>query len=183
MFDAVILLLATPVIAERVLVIEPNRQGPTAPENTFLRPPHPNSDEAAADIAVQDLRIDGDTLYVRVANKSRTRSRVPVLVSARAQSSAVKSEIAQVKVPQLKGGEARWVALSGFAFKTAAAGASPVFALDSAGSVTAAARLVPRTARTLDRSGKGCGSCDADADQSNNMLTLGGSAIKRGRPE
>jgi hypothetical protein len=147
-----------------------------------LSQPHPNSDDRMfPDIAVKDMRIDGDTLYVQLLNKGRGGSRVPIEVIARAASNGVKSDEIQIRTPGLAAGESRWVALKGFSIKSASI-AAPVFDLASASAVSAAAWLLPSTASSLDRSGQGCGECTTDSDEKNNILNLNGNSIARGRP-
>lgn len=180
MFASVILALMSPV-ADRPVIFESNRQGPMPAENIYLRPGGPHSADDAPDLAVTDFRIIGDTLYVQVKNEGG-RARVATLVSARAEVNGVKTDLATARTSQFKAGEARWVPVRGFSFKTA--GNSPaVLALENASSVSAMARLIPSTATTMDRTGTGCGDCATDANDSNNELTLGGQAIKRGKPE
>ena len=147
-----------------------------------LSQPHPNSDDRMfPDIAVKDMRIDRDTLYVRLVTQGRGSARVPIEVVARAASNGVKSDELQVRTARLAAGEGRWVALNGFSVKSAAISA-PVFDLASASAVSAAAWLLPSTAGNLDRSGKGCAECATDADESNNILNLAGDSIGRSSP-
>jgi hypothetical protein len=144
--------------------------------------PHPNSDDRMfPDIAVKDMRIAGDTLYVQLANTGRGSSRAPIMVVARAAENGMKTEEVQARTGRLGAGESRWVPLKGFAVRTAAI-KSPVFDLSAADLVSAAAWLLPSTASMLDRSGQGCGDCSTDADTSNNVLSLKGTAIGRSPP-
>lgn len=179
-----LILLASP--APAIFIPEPIireiRQGPTPFAERTLSQPHPNSDDRMfPDLAIKDLRIDGDTLYVRVANQARGATQVPVLVAARALSNGARSDLAQVRTTRLAGGESRWVALKGFSIRTAST-AQPVFALANASAVSAVARLVPSTAGMLDRSGRGCQECVTEMDETNNVLTLSGAAIGHGAP-
>jgi hypothetical protein len=147
-----------------------------------LSQPHPNSDDRMfPDIAVKDMRIDGDTLYVRVINQGRGSARAPITIVARAASNGMKSQEVQAHTPRLTAGESRWVALKGFSVKAASV-SPPVFDLASANAVSAAAWLLPSTAGSLDRSGHGCGQCSIDLDEGNNILNLNGNSIARGRP-
>jgi hypothetical protein len=183
MFSTLLLsLLASPTAGEAPMSVQ-IRQGPMPAENIYLRPGHKNSDDRMfPDIAIGALSIDGDTLFVQVTNKGRAWTHAPIQVAARAEAGGVKSDLAQVRVEQqLKSGETRWVAVKGFSFKTAA-NSPAVFALENASAVSAVARLLPTTAGSLDRSGQGCGECNRESDQGNNVLTLGGSAIAHGRP-
>jgi hypothetical protein len=181
MFGSVILALMAPGFGDRSVVFESNRQGPMQAQNIYLLPGGPQFKDPIPDLAVMDLRILGDTLYVQVKNEGG-RARVAALVSARAEVNGVRTELATVRTTQLKGGETRWVPVRGFSFKTAA-NSPTVLALENASSVSATARLVPSTAGSMDRTGNGCGDCSTDANESNNELTLGGQAIKRGKPE
>ena len=161
---------------------EPRVAGPTAFEWRTMSQPHPNSDDRMfPDIAIGDMRIVGDTLYVELVNQGRGSARTPIAVVARAAENGMKSEEVQARTSRLAAGEKRWVPLKGFAVKTAAM-ASPVFDLSSAEIVSAAAWLLPSSAGALDRSGQGCGDCAADANPSNNMLTLRADAISRTMP-
>ena len=161
---------------------EPTRAGPTPFEWRTMSQPHPNSDDRMfPDIAVKDLRIVGDTLYVELANQGRSATRVPIMVIARAAENGMKTDEVQARTDRLGAGQTRWVQLKGFGVKPAAI-KSPVFDLSSADLVSAAAWLLPSTAGTLDRSGQGCGDCAADADTSNNILSLKGASIGRSPP-
>lgn len=158
-------------------------QGPMPAENIYLRPGHKGSDDRMfPDIAIGALRIDGDTLYVRVTNKGHVPTGTFTLIAARAQVGGMTSDLAQARTGRLAAGENRWVAIKGFSVKTAS-NSAPVFALANASQVSAVARLLPSSAGTLDRSGQGCGDCAADADESNNSLTLSGDAIGHGKPD
>jgi hypothetical protein len=157
--------------------------GPTPVENIWLRPGHKNSDDRMfPDIAIGQLQIDGDTLYVKLINRGHGATQAQTLVVARAEAGGVKSDLAQVRTGKLTAGESRWVPVKGFSFRTAST-AESVFALANASVVSAAARLLPSTAGALDRSGQGCGDCTVEMDEANNVLTLAGDAIKHGRPE
>lgn len=167
---------------ETPMMREPRVAGPTAFEWRTMSQPHPNSDDRMfPDIAVKDMRIAGDTLYVRLVNQGHNSARTPIVIVARAAENGMKTEEVQAKTDRLAAGESRWVPLKGFAVKTAAM-ASPVFDLSSAEVVSAAAWLIPSSAGALDRSGQGCDDCAADADTSNNILTLRGNSISRGLP-
>ena len=161
-------------------------QGPMAGENRTLSQPYPGQDlRTFPDIAIKDLRIDKDTLYVLVTNEGEARAKGPIRITARAEANGVKSEAPAARIGSLKGGESRWVPLTDFSVKTAStAPSAPIFTLDSASIVSAAVRLPPPA--TLDRSGQGCVAsrgCIQDLDETNNGLSATGSAIARGRPE
>jgi hypothetical protein len=167
---------------EMPMIREPRVAGPTAFEWRTMSQPHPNSDDRMfPDIAVKDMRIAGDTLYVQLANKGRGSSRTPIVVVARAAENGMKTDEVQIRTARLASGETRWVALKGFAVKSASV-AGAVFDLASASALSAAAWLLPSTAGNLDRSGQGCGECAVDADETNNLLSMKGDSIKRGAP-
>lgn len=167
---------------ETPMMREPRVAGPTAFEWRTMSQPHPNSDDRMfPDIAVKDMRVAGDTLYIRLVNQGRGAARSSILVVARAAENGVKSDEIQARTGSLAAGESRWVPLRGFAVKAAAISA-PVFDISSAEIVSAAAWLLPSTAGALDRSGQGCNECSIDADTSNNVLTLRGDAIGRSSP-
>jgi hypothetical protein len=169
-------------VREVPLMREPRVAGPTAFEWRTMSQPHPNSDDRMfPDIAVKDMRIDGDTLYVRLANQGRRPSQAPIMIVVRAAENGMKTDEVRTRTNRLAAGESRWVALKGFAIKSASI-ATPVFDLASASAVSAAAWLLPSSAGTLDRTGQGCGECTADADETNNVLTLQAAAIGRGAP-
>jgi hypothetical protein len=133
------------------------------------------------DIAVGAFRIDGDTLYVRVLNKGQAATPGPVLVAARAAEKGAKTDLIQQRTARLLPGETRWVPLRGFSVKTAAT--SPmIFALETASAVSAVARMIPSSTPVLDRSGQTREMGTDDADETNNSLTLAGSAIQHGQP-
>ena len=161
---------------------EPRVAGPTAFEWRTMSQPHPNSDDRMfPDVALKDMRIVGDTLYVELVNQGRSGTRVPIMVVARAAENGMKTDEVQARTDRLGPGQSRWVQLKGFGVKAAAI-KSPVFDLSSADLVSAAAWLLPSTAGTLDRSGQGCGDCSTDADTSNNILSLKGASIGRSPP-
>jgi hypothetical protein len=170
---------AAPMIPrEMPMIREPRVAGPTALEWHTLSQPHPKSDDRMfPDIAVKDMRIDGDTLYVRLVNQGRGSARTPIMVVARAAENGMKTDEVQLRTDRLAAGESRWVPLKGFSVKSASVTA-PVFDLASASAVSAAAWLLPSTAGALDRSGQSCGECATDSDTSNNLLTLQGNSIK-----
>ena len=138
--------------------------GPTIGENRTLSQWHPGSDDRMfPDVAVKDLRIDGNTLYVLVTNQGGKRAQ-KVQVSAQANGATETARLAS-----LTAGESKWVPLAHF--KAALADASVV---------SASARLsaVPSA---LDRSGQGCDAC-TDANEANNSISAAASTITRGRP-
>jgi hypothetical protein len=134
------------------------------------------------DIAVGELRVDGDTLYVRVLNKGRSATPGPVLVAARAEENGSKTATVEQRTAKLLPSEARWVLLRGFSIKTAAARPA-VFALENATAVAAVAQMMPSSTGVLDRSGQSRNMDTTDLDGSNNAVTATGSALKHGRPD
>jgi len=139
--------------------------GPTIGENRTMSQWHPGSDDRMfPDVAVKDLRIDGDTLYVLVINQGGKNAQ-KIQVSAKTQGASETARLTSLTV-----GESKWVPLAHF--KTALADASVV---------SAAVRLsaVPSA---LDRSGQGCDAC-TDVNEANNSLSATASSIARGRPE
>jgi hypothetical protein len=175
---------AMPSIPESTIIMREIRQGPMPAENIWLRPAHPGGADNGRmfpDIAVGAFRIDGDTLYVRVLNKGQTATPGPVLVAARAAEKGAKTDLIQQRTARLLPGEARWVPFRGFSVKTAAT--SPmIFALETASAVSAVARMIPSSTPVLDRSGQTREMGTDDADETNNSLTLAGSAIQHGQP-
>lgn len=162
---------------ELPMMREPRVAGPTPFEWRTMSQPHPNSDDRMfPDIAVKEMKISGDTLYVRLANQGRASAQAPIMVVARASENGAKSDEVHIRTDRLAAGQSRWVALKGFSVKSASV-AAPVFDLASADAVSAAAWLMPSTAGALDRSGQGCGECSVDSDPSNNILTLNGKSI------
>lgn len=142
-------------------------QGPTIGENRTLSQWHPGSDDRMfPDIAVKDLRIDGDTLYVLVTNEGR-KNAARVQVTARAESNGVKRGAGSARLPTLSAGESRWVSLGHFA-------------LANTNMISAAVRLPAPPG--LDRSGQGCDAC-ADVNQANDSFSAAPSSIARGKPE
>ena len=162
--------------------VPPSRErvvGPTPFENHPLSQPHRNMDNRMfPDIEIGAMRIDGDTLYVRVTNKGGSGTRSSTLVAARAEGDGIKSDLAQARTGRLGPGESRWVPIKGFA----AASRGPAFALANANVVSAVARIMPSSVGALDRSGNGCEGCE-DGNEANNVLTASASAIVRGKPE
>ena len=139
--------------------------GPTIGENRTLSQWHPGSDERMfPDVAVKDLRIDVNTLYVLVTNQGG-KSAQKIQVSAKTRGASDSARLAS-----LTAGESKWVPLAHF--KTALADTSVV---------SAAVRLAALPS-ALDRSGEGCDAC-SDVDESNNSLSAPVAAIARGRPE
>ena len=139
--------------------------GPTVGENRTLAQWHPDSDNRMfPDVAVKDLRIDGDTLYVLVSNQGGKNAQ-KIQVSAKAQGATETARLAS-----LPAGESKWVELGHFKE-----------ALTDASVVSAAARLssVPSA---LDRSGQGCDLC-TDGNEANNSISTPAVSIARGRPE
>jgi hypothetical protein len=160
------------------------RQGPMPAENHPLPPRHwKGHDPSLPDVAVKDLRIDGDTLYVLVANSGGSSIRGPIRVMALAQADGVRSEAAPATIGKLVAGEARWVPLKQFSVKVASTKFSgPLFLLDKADAVLAEVVLPSPAPSALDRSGQGCDRCQ-DFNDANNVLRERGSNIARGRPD
>jgi hypothetical protein len=168
---------------ESTVLLRELYQGPMPAENIWLRPAHAGSDERMfPDIAIGELRIDGDTVYVRVLNKGRSATPGPVLVAARVDENGSKSGTVEQRTAKLLANEARWVPLRGFSVKIAAS-VPTVFALESATSVAAVAHMLPSSTGVLDRSGQTRNADTTDLDESNNALTATGSALKHGRPQ
>ena len=167
-------LLLLAAAAPDIPPVHPNAEifrGVTPGENIYLRPGHANSDDRMfPDIAVQDLRIDGDTVYVLVKNQG-ARSAQGIQVTARADGSGTKSDAAAARLAKLPAGESKWVSVGKFKV-----------ALADARSISVAAKLPAALPSALDRSGQGCEGC-SDLDESNNSLTEQASSIARGKPE
>ena len=188
MFDMLILALAASAQeVPPVIIPEPNSAGPTAVEFRTLSMPHRNSKATPLypDVAIKDVRIDGNTLHVLVANQGRVRTRGLLKVSARAHGNGLDAEAAPVRIGSLPAGQSRWVALNKFSVK-AAAQAAPAFALQDAALVSADVRQQSQMSRAVDRTGQACDpalGCGKELEQGNNRFAAAGSAIARGRPE
>ena len=187
MFHVLVMTLAAAAQeAPPVIIPEPNVAGPTAVEFRTLSMPHRNSKPIPLypDVAIRDVRIDGNTLLVLVANEGRVRTQGSLKVSARARSNGLDAEAAPVRIASLPAGGSRWVALSKFSVK-AAGHAAPAFALQDAAVVLADVRQQSQMSRAVDRSGQACDpvqGCGMELEQSNNRFAAAGSAINRGRP-
>jgi hypothetical protein len=164
------------------VIIGPDpRQGPMPYNFGLMAPSHRGSDDRMfPDIAIGELRIEGDTLYVQVRNVGHSATQGGVTVEARAEENGMNTEPAQARTGRLRAGEARWVPLRGFSVRTAS-NAAPVFALANATEVSATAMMQLAATPALDRSGQGRQDM-FDMDEKNNSVTLEGSAIKHGRP-
>jgi hypothetical protein len=139
--------------------------GVTVGENRTLSQWHPGSDDRMfPDVAVKDLRLDGDTLYVLVTNQG-AKSAQRIQVSARTQGSSE-----TVRLASLTAGESKWVPMAHFRIASADTG------------MVAVAAKVAAVPAALDRSGQGCDSC-SDGDEANNSLSASAASITRGRPE
>ena len=165
---AMLLLALAPAIGP--LIIRDPPRGPTPFENRTLSQPHRNMDDRMfPDMAVKELRIDGDTLYVRVANEGKVSAKGPIKVIATVETHGAKTAAAPVRVASLKPGESRWLPVRGFA-------------LEGATTVLAAVAAPTGVPAALDRSGQLSDSA-ADLNEDNNSLSASGSAIVRGKPE
>lgn len=185
MFQLLMLALAAAAQDNGILNGVDPPQGPMPGENRTLSQDHPNRDERMfPDLAVKDLRIHEDTLYVLVTNEGGARAKGPIRITARAEANGVKSEAPAARIGSLKGGESRWVPLTDFSVKTASTTPSaPIFALGGANIVSAAVQLPP-PGSAFDRTGQSCSrDCIQELDEANNGFSAAGSAIARGRPE
>lgn len=170
-----------------VIIPEPNTAGPTPVEFRTLSMPHRNSKPIPLypDVAIKDVRIDGNTLLVLVANQGRERTHGLLKVSARALGNGLDAKAAPVRIGSLRAGQSRWVALNKFSVK-ATAQAAPAFALQDAALVTADVRQQSQMSRAVDRTGKACDpalGCGQELEEANNRFAAAGSAIARGRPD
>lgn len=187
MIDLMLIALAAAVQEDPgVTLPEPNRAGPTPVEFRTLSMPHRNSKPIPLypDVAIKDVRIDGNTLHVLVANQGRVRTQGSLKVSALARSNGLDAEAAPVRIGSLPAGKSRWVALNRFSVK-AAAQAAPAFALQDAALVLADVRQQSQMSRAVDRTGQACDparGCGMELEQGNNRFAAAGSAIARGRP-
>ena len=159
--------------------------GPMPADFRTLSQPHPNMapERSFPDLTIKDLRIDGDTLYVMVANEGGKRAGGPISVTSLAEANGVRSEATPARIDKLAAGERRWVPLRQFSVKSAAIGGSaPLVALADASRVSVTISQPPAVPSALDRTGQRRERTDRDPDESNNSLTLAGDAIVRGRP-
>ena len=183
MFATMLIALAGQVAAPVVLPPQPRvprdfpqireRNGPTPWENHPLPPPHWKRG-AQPDLAIKDVRIDRDTLYVLVTNQGKARAEGSIIVGARAESAGARHDAVPARVARLNAGESRWVAVRSFA-------TGPAFALDKAKLVSAVVLLRPADV-ALDRSGQTCDTCAFEADETNNGFSAEQASIKHGRP-
>ncbi len=169
------------------LIIRDRPQGAMPGENRTLSQPHPNAtDRMFPDLAINGLRLEGDTLYVLVANQGRGRARGPIRVTARAESDRLRSEAAPARTGALKSGESRWVPLRQFSVKSAStARTAGVFALEDASVVSATVSLAPPISAAVDRTGQAClpsRGCVDELNEANNSVRTPVEAIPRGRP-
>ncbi|HEU4704689.1 MAG TPA: hypothetical protein VFS45_03125 [Sphingomicrobium sp.] len=186
MLELLFFLLAAAPRDESVILTRDPPQGPMPGENRTLSQPHPNATARTfPDLAVKDMRIDGDTLHVLVANQGKARARGPIRIDARAESNGARAESAPARTGRLAGGESRWVPVRNFALKSAAAGRAMVFALEGSAVVSATVQLAPPMPAAVDRSGQAClpsRGCLVEFDLANNGLRAEGRSIARGRP-
>ena len=190
MLDMLMLALAAAAAAQDlnppILTHDPP-PGVTPVENRTLSQPHPYAtDRTFPDLAIKGIRIEGDTLYVLVANDGKARARGPIRITARAANDQFAVESAPARIGNLLAGQSQWVPLRHFSVKSAsAARTASVFALEDASLVTAAVSLSPPISAAVDRSGQSCLSsrgCVREPNQANNLYRAEGDAIVRGRP-
>lgn len=190
MLDMLILALAAASAAQDpdpLIIIRDPPQGPMPGENHTLSQPHPYAtDRTFPDLAIKGLRIEGDTLYVLVANEGKARARGPIRVTASAETQLVKGESAPARISNLMAGESRWVPLRHFSVRSASAAPSAsVFALEDARLVWATVRLPPPISTAVDRTGQAClpsRGCVLEPNEANNRFRAEGETIVRGRP-
>lgn len=177
------LFAAAQSLPEGIIARDPP-QGPMPGENRTLSQWHPGADNRMfPDLAIKDLRIDSDILYVHVVNQGSNMADGPIWVAANAQADGIRGEARPARLGKLMGGESRWVRIGQFSLKSASRSASgPIFVLESADLVSANIKQASPVTRTLDRTGQGCDQCH-EVDTSNNSLSMPGAAIGRGRPE
>lgn len=179
---AMFILALAPAIGP--LIIRDPPRGPMPAENHSLSQPHANMDSRMfPDMAVKELRIDGDTLYVLVRNEGGVAAEGPMKILARAEGNGVRSAAAPLRLSTLAPGEKRWVAVRGFAVRSAATREGPVFALQDASFVTAEVKPRQAVPNKLDRSGRGSERVVPEFNDANNSLGASGSRIVRGKPE
>ena len=144
-------------------------QGVMPGENIVLRPGHKNSDDRMfPDLAVKEMRIDGNTLYVRVSNEGLRGAKGPIRVTAQSAEGSVRHKAPSAKIYKLQPGESRWVPVQ--------------LALAQSGVVSAEIAPPQAPPWTLDRSGRGCEACE-DRNEANNVLTAAAASIARGKPD
>ena len=156
-------------------------QGAMPGENRTLSQWHRNMDDRMfPDLAVKDMRMDGDTLHVLVTNQGGYRAEGPILVTANAVANGISGEAAPERLGSLSAGKSRWVALRQFSLKAASSNrGGPVFALDGAYAVTATVRQSAAPAPALNRSGQSCDQC-REVNEANNSLSAEGAALDVG---
>lgn len=166
-----LLLIAAAAQEARLFIPVPDPpRGPMPAEFRTLSQPHPNArpEGTFPDLAVKDLRFDGDTLYVLVANDGGASASGPIRVNARAEAAGARNAAAAARIGKLKAGESKWV---------------PLDALSADASLVSVTVSQPApVAVALDRTGQRRDRTDREVDESNNSLTLAGSAIARGQP-
>lgn len=173
----------SPAQVESTMEHQLETQGPMPAENYYLLPGrHKDDDAMYPDLAIKDLRIDGDTLYVLVKNEGALQAQGPVKLVARAEIGAMACDAAFATTAALGKGESRWVPVRGFSVKAASTSA-PVFDLENATAVAASVSASSGVPAALNRTGQGCDRCSGDLNPANNSLALAGAAIKHGRPQ
>lgn len=172
-----------PAQVESTMEHQLETQGPMPAENYYLLPGrHKDDDAMYPDLAIKDLRIDGDTLYVLVKNEGALQAQGPVRLVARAEIGTMTSDPAFASTAALGKGESRWVPVRGFSVK-AASTAATVFALENATAVAATVSASAGIPGALNRTGQGCDRCSSDLNPANNSLALAAPAIRHGRPQ
>src|SRR5215210_9267887 len=106
MFNLLVMTIAAAAQEAPVIIPEPNVAGPTAVEFRTLSMPHRNSKPVPLypDVAIRDVRIDGNTLLVLVTNEGRVRTQGSLKVSARARGNGLDAEAAPVRIASLPAG-------------------------------------------------------------------------------
>ena len=178
MFELLIAALATAAQEPPPLLTRDPLPGATAAENRTMSQSHPNATARTfPDLAVKELKIDGDTLYVLVRNEGEVGAKGPIRVVAKAEAGTARIASSPATIRSLKPGEDRWVALSRFRSR-----GGESFAIAGATRIAAAVTPAGQLPKLIDRTGRGCDAC-VDGDDANNMLAAEGSAIARGKPE
>ena len=188
MFDLLIFAIATAAQEQPPpLLTRDPRPGITPGENRTLSQPHPHATvRTFPDMTIKGLRIEGDTLYVLVANEGEARARGPIRITAQAEANGTRAEAGPARTGGLLSGKSRWVPLRSFAVKSAsAARAGSVLALEDAALVSVTVALAPAMSAAVDRTGQAClptRGCILERNEANNSVRAIGKVIPRGRP-